>query len=373
MLSNNRCVACGSDLDINKKFNLGQIPFFYGIKDLVIEKALKKAPLDADIVTCSNCGLTQQLFQDNVLKILDRVYKSQGAAASTPPSDSGWGLARAKMFFDNVNILFKPNSVLEVGCQDGYMLYEFYKRGVQELIGVEPSPLKPFFKDGFQPVVYHEFFDRKRFDGKKFDIVLSLFVLEHVQYPAAFLKELASVLSDDGQLIIAAPNAEMQLRSGDPGLFMHEHLSYFTEMSLKNVFFHAGLEIIRINKTRSDYYITARKKSADCEKTIQWGESSIDNLVGYKNRLYQILERFKTESAKFKRLGLWGACAATSNLIYLTSLRNYTVFDGDKNKEGKQISGIQGIIFAPTKEALENKVDAVCVIPMGFQKEIGRI
>ena len=62
-------------------------------------------------------------------------------------SDRGWGQTRAKEFFNYINFLFPPKSVLEVGCQNGYLLYELSKRGAKYLIGIEPSSQKPFEKD----------------------------------------------------------------------------------------------------------------------------------------------------------------------------------------------------------------------------------
>jgi len=366
-----RCLACDEPLDITEKVDLGHLPFYYGVKNPKLEPLLSGKRLKAQLVTCWSCGLTQQILYKENLEMVEAVYKSQSSDASTPMADSGWGQQRTKGFFDNTKFLFAPTTVLEIGCQSGYLLYALFKQGAKKLIGVEPSRQVPYQKNGFKAKVYTEFFDEKRFKGQTFDTVISLWVLEHVKAPVDFLKSLAAVLSPKGQLIIAVPNAERQMKVGDPGFFMHEHLSHFTRQSLRSIFSLAGLRIEKIKETRSDFYVTARK-SAVLSKRIK-DLKRADPLSVYRHSLQTLLKNFKERRMSAKRLGLWGACATAANLISLTNLKRYTIFDGDVKKQGKEISGILGVVNAPTQETLQSLVDKVCVIPIGFQDVIGKI
>src|SRR5689334_7166900 len=85
----------------------------------------------------------------------------------------------------------RPTSVLEVGCGEGYMLDALAKAGLgAELVGVELSA---------QAVAdaQRRLGDRARIergdarelgrDGRRFDVVLMLEVLEHLDDPAAML------------------------------------------------------------------------------------------------------------------------------------------------------------------------------------------
>jgi len=365
------CLACDKPLDMKKKVDLGPLPFYYGVKNSKIESYLKGKTLKAQLATCLYCGLTQQILYADNLEVVEGIYRGQSSDASTPMSAAGWGQQRARAFFENTDFLIPPSSVLEVGCQNGYLLYELFKRGAKKLVGVEPSPQVPFKENGFKAKIFQEFFNKRRFHGQEFDTIISLWVLEHVKAPVEFLGSLAAVLSPKGQLIIAVPNAERQMKMGDPGLFMHEHLSHFTRQSLKSIFSLAGLRIEKIKETKSDFYVTARKLAAGSKRVRN--QRRADPLFHYRNSLQALLKNFKKRKAPAKRLGLWGACATAANLISLTNLKRYTIFDGDVKKQGKEISGIRGVVNAPTQKTLQSLVDKVCVVPVGFQDVIGNI
>lgn len=363
------CIACHADLKEVERVDLGTLPFFYGIKHDETEALLKGKVLKAELATCPQCGLTQQCRHQENLDLVEAVYQTQSSSVSSPMADEGWGKARAQAFFDNITFCFDPKAVLEVGCQNGYLLYELHRRGAEQLAGVEPSPQVPYEKDGFRAEIHQEFFTAERFQGQQFDTIISLWVLEHVHEPVSFLKSLREVLADDGQMIITVPNAEFQIKVGDPGLFMHEHISHFTKASLANVFGMAGLKIRHLRETKSDFYVTAEK--ADF---VQSG-ANVDECTAqaYQQALDSLLARFNDHVASGKRIGLWGACPTATNLVSMTGLANYVVFDGDARKQGKEVSGLQGRVLEPSKKNLEAAVDEVCVVPVGFNDVILKI
>jgi SAM-dependent methyltransferase len=352
--------------------DLGVLPFFYGIQHDDIEALLRGKDLKAQLVTCPHCHLTQQCRYQENLDLVEAVYQTQSSSVSSPMADTGWGRARTQGFFVYSTFCFDPGSVLEVGCQNGYLLYELFCRGAKHLVGVEPSPQIPYEKNGFRAAIHKEFFTPQRFEKERFDTVISLWVLEHVHEPVHFLNALGKVLTDDGQLIIAVPNAEFQMRVGDPGLFMHEHISHFTRASLETVFGMAGLKLIHVCETDSDFYVTAGK--TDGHHAILSGHrQESHDAQGYRQSLVNLIERFKGHLAEGKRIGLWGSCPTAANLVAMTGLKNYVVFDGDAGKQGRQISGLSGQVFEPSKKNLESLIDEVCVVPVGFKNEILKI
>ena len=65
------------------------------------------------------------------------------------------------------------------------------------------------------------------------------------------------------------------MRMGDPGLFMHEHISHFTRQSLRNIFSLAGLKIVNYNETKSDIYLVAQKEHDNISK-LKTSNNSVD-------------------------------------------------------------------------------------------------
>lgn len=93
--------------------------------------------------------------------------------------------------------LFKPKSVIDLGCGLGDWLYAFKKCGVEEILGVDGDWVNRsnsyIDKNHFQEANLTEFFQLNR----KFDLAISLEVAEHLPESAAdnFVKTLVS-LSD---------------------------------------------------------------------------------------------------------------------------------------------------------------------------------
>jgi 2-polyprenyl-3-methyl-5-hydroxy-6-metoxy-1,4-benzoquinol methylase len=367
------CILCQSDIDQCHIFDFGDIPFYYGVQNQTIESILKNRALNAFLITCPTCGLTQQVRHEKNNEILERVYRSQNADASTPMDEEGWGKARVEAFFRNTDFLFAPSNVLEVGCQNGYLLYELSKRSTRTLLGVEPGRHIPFEKDGFKAEIINEFFHINLLAGRKFDTIICLWVLEHISNPVTFLNELCEALTDDGQLILSVPNAAFQMRMGDPGLFMHEHISHFTSASIKNMLNVAGLEPIRIRDSLCDLYVVARKFTRTKSERAFTNYVAEATTTAYKKSLELVLDRFAEWVHNTKHPGLWGACATASNLLRMVEVENYVVFDGDPLKQGQIISGLKGYVQKPTADNIKSLSDSICVVPVGFQHTIGSI
>ena len=368
----NHCLACNSKLNGKQGVDLGSLPFHYGPHNPLLDRLLKGKHFNAFIETCSICGLTQQVPLSVNMEAVDLVYQSESSNASTPMSESNWGIARAESIFKNTNFIFAPDSVLEVGCQNGYLLYELYLRGARELVGIEPSPQIPYENNGFKADIVQGYFKKNIFNKKQFDTVISLWVLEHVKDPVNFLQSLAWVLQDEGQLIIAIPNAEYQMKIGDPGLFLYEHLSYFTKNSLNNIFQMANLDIVECMDTNGDLYITAKKTQLNL-KVHHNQLSTKDPLSQYSIQLNNIINRFREHAIDLKRVGIWGACGTAVNLIKMANLKNYVIFDSDEFKIGGSISGLNGTVFKPTFNNIVEMVDSVCVVPIGAQEVICKV
>ena len=108
-----------------------------------------------------------------------------------------------------------------------------------QVTGLDPSPFAakcaeerniPFIQDFFKPELINE----------NYDLVYFSDVLEHVFKPIEFLKNLGDSLNNDSIVIIAVPDATSESISGDYSMLMHQHISYFTEETLRNTILQAG-------------------------------------------------------------------------------------------------------------------------------------
>jgi ubiquinone/menaquinone biosynthesis C-methylase UbiE len=106
------------------------------------------------------------------------------------------------------------STFLDVGCGAGYAM----QRAAEDLncscTGVDPEPgahgVGRYLKDMVSDEkIQQGFAESIPFDDKKFDVVFSSHVLEHVNDEQKSLQEMKRVLKDDGVLIIGMPTAAM--------------------------------------------------------------------------------------------------------------------------------------------------------------------
>ena len=89
--------------------------------------------------------------------------------------------------------------------------------------------------------------------GERFDTILFADVLEHLPDPQVMLSQAASLLSDNGKILVSLPNAvhwtvRAQVASGrfdyaNRGILDRGHLRFFTRRSAERLFDQAGLQV----------------------------------------------------------------------------------------------------------------------------------
>lgn len=115
--------------------------------------------------------------------------------------------------------LFHPQSVIDVGCGEGWFLDEFAKRGVKRLVGVDANPMH-IPAGGF---IQHDLTQPFTTD-EKFDLALCVEVAEHVPAESAnTLVETLCALSDAVVFSGAIP------KQGGHGHINEQWQSYWVE------------------------------------------------------------------------------------------------------------------------------------------------
>jgi hypothetical protein len=101
----------------------------------------------------------------------------------------------------------KPNSLLDVGCGDGNMLFKYFKQVPAEFYGAEGAPLlKARAEQRGLKVSSYDLNGRWPFEDGKFDVVFSSQVIEHLHNTRLFVEETYRVLKPGGTAIITSEN-----------------------------------------------------------------------------------------------------------------------------------------------------------------------
>jgi SAM-dependent methyltransferase len=95
-----------------------------------------------------------------------------------------------KVFYDFE--LKKGSNILDLGSGDQFLINEFKKRGIS------------YFSQDINDLDFEK--DKFSFESNKFDLVISLAVLEHLKNPDLFLEESRRVLKNESYLFLSTPN-----------------------------------------------------------------------------------------------------------------------------------------------------------------------
>ncbi|MFZ2125765.1 MAG: class I SAM-dependent methyltransferase [Candidatus Saccharimonadales bacterium] len=172
--------------------------------------------------------------------------------------NNNWNMA-----FDLVG---ENSSVLDIGCSKGDFgeALSFYKKCTVD--GVEPDfedskaaseKLVNVFNNSVEKAIGTDL------KNKKYDHIVLLDVIEHINDPVSVLSELSNNLSPDGSIIFSIPNmahisVRVMLMGGDftygkTGILDNTHLHFYTEKEIQRVFNESGYKISDIDGVIVDY------------------------------------------------------------------------------------------------------------------------
>ncbi|SHK61347.1 Methyltransferase domain-containing protein [Shimia gijangensis] len=134
---------------------------------------------------------------------------------------------------------------LEVGCGPGYLLDEANSY-FESLAGVELSDKAA--KQAASLTGARIYNDIEEIDDvPAFDCIVATHVIEHIYEPVAFVETLARRLKPGGSIILAAPHMGSLYRRimgrRWPSFKYPEHVSFFDQKTLPDLFRRAGLEV----------------------------------------------------------------------------------------------------------------------------------
>lgn len=330
------------------------------------------------IIVCKSCGHVYQdvcVSPSELSSIYEIVYASYHS-----PALSGIGSTLAKEFLSFLEKKVKLNkkNILEIGCFDGYFLKLLRDNHGCRVIGCDPSPGAEIAHQ-LNVAVIRDYFSPELFK-EKFDFVVLRGVLEHIEKPIPFLKDVGEVLEEDGFVVIEVPNVIYSLKNGVIGDFFHEHVSYFTHESLKNCLARSGFDLVIVDD--SSYYIRIiAKKNTDID--YRWDDSDSARVIPQLKQLFVDFNELTDKMADdlrstLKRVSrkstyIYGGGGHTLGLLSKTHdfLKPLGVIDGDPSKEGKYIPGFKIPVYSKdTLERLTYNNTIIIVSSKIFQDEI---
>lgn len=270
-----KCKICGSE----------NTDIIYN--DLIMDGGLgqyTKKPIK--IFQCKNCDV---IWHDNEIADVKEYYETEEYRNELEGSseEEKFYELHDKETLDKLNYtgttIFRNKVVADIGCGCGAFL-DYISGVAREVVAVEPS-LKYrniMSRKGFSTYSYAD--EAKKLYANKIDVITSFDVIEHVQSPESFIKDVYDLLTAGGKAIIGTPTDAPVMRSllgkdyEKKLLFSTQHLWILSEKNLRIISEKCGFKNIDIK-----YY-------------QRYG---IDNMLGWlkdKEPKSEIKQKFITET-----------------------------------------------------------------------------
>jgi hypothetical protein len=214
-------------------------------------------------------------------------------------------------------------------------------------------------------------------------LLVSRYLLEHAERPRDMLACFREVLSESGWLLLEVPDAAQPLTQLDYPMIWEEHVTYFTEATIRSLLHRAGFSVGAVYRASSKFeksmLVLARRDSSPPPASPP-ARSEIDRFRHFASSFAATQNRFeKFCSSKKNRgftLALLGAghfACAFANYFRLTPYFSF-VADDDPNKAHHFLPGTPLEILPGAKLDRGDPVLALlCLNPDGEDRVMSRI
>jgi len=342
------------------------------------------------VYTCDNCFLVQV----DEYKKSDAIFNNEYAYFSS--YSTSW-LKHAKNYVDMMigRFGYNPSSlVVEIASNDGYLLQYFVQQNVP-VLGVEPTAnTAAAAKDkGVDSVV--DFFGVRLAkalaeEGKKADLLLGNNVLAHVPDIIDFVGGMKIILKEDGVITMEFPHVMQLVNNNQFDTIYHEHFSYLSFYTVKQVFESQGLEMFDVQEipTHGGSLRIFAKHKEDATKEISANVQAllekeiaqgINNLAYYDNFQQKALkvklditDFLITQKRAGKKVAAYGAAAKGNTLLNYCGIKSDLidfVVDANPHKQNKFLPASH--IPVMNEDYLKaQQPDFVIILPWNLRDEI---
>jgi hypothetical protein len=381
----NYCRSCGTG-PVRQFLDLGSQPLANNLlRTDDLEKDEPRFPLCLAI--CLNCYLVQitetipsvDLFEDYLYfsSFSDGMLRHAAGAVTQYIHDYR---------------LDENSFVVEIASNDGYLLKNFVAAGVP-CLGVEPAKniVSIAIEQGIPTVC--DFFGKTTAEKLacsrgRADLILGNNVFAHAPDINSFIAGIAALLTADGRAILEFPYLGEFIDNIEFDTIYHEHIFYFSVLSLMPAFERHDLEIydvaqlpihggsLRLFVGRKGVHpVTDQPARLVAEERI----AGLDTLLAYENFAnrvsllrQQLLFLLRSLKAEGKTIAAYGASAKGSTLLNFLGIGTECldfIVDRSTYKQGKHAPGTHLPIFPP-QELFVRKPDFTLLLTWNFAEEI---
>lgn len=342
------------------------------------------------VYTCSKCFLVQV----DEYKKSDAIFNNEYVYFSS--FSKSW-LEHCKRYVGMMVERFGYNEnsqVIEVASNDGYLLQYFKDKNIP-VLGIEPTANTAEIakKKGIETIV--EFFGVKLAKelvkkGVRADLLLGCNVLAHVPDIVDFVKGIKIVLNKGGVVTIEYPHLMRLVEENQFDTVYHEHFSYLSFTTVRDIFEGAGLVIFDVDElpTHGGSLRIYAKHAEDKTKPVSKKVTAMlatekkkgMRSMGYYSTLQEEAYKIKLDMLEFlvkqkrdgKKIAAGWAAAKGNTLLNYSGIKDDLIdfaVDDNPAKQNKFLPGSHVPVFDQAY-LKKQKPDFVIILPWNLKKDI---
>jgi len=288
--------------------------------------------------------------------------------------------------------LKKNDLIVDIGSNDGNLLSNFKKN--HKVLGVTPENIgKIAIKKGINTLLRY-------FDKKTTNIILQKFgkaklitatnVFAHIDDVNAVMKNIIKILDKGGVFVSESHYLVSLIQTNQYDTIYHEHMRYYSLMSLDYLFKKYNLKIFHAKKIPTHggsirVYVSKNKNlkvTENCKKIFKLEKKYLnkktfqnfsDNVVSSKIDLYSTLKKIKLKNKKIFGVGAPSRAATLINYVGL----NEDIIDcileiNGSHKIGKYMPGTN-IPIVNEKECFKKKPEYLLLLSWHISKSLIKV
>lgn len=378
------CRGCGGTR-LDEVLAFGEIPLADRL--LTAEQLKREEPrFPLTVVFCDDCSLVQirETVSPELLYADEYPYYSSFS--------EGWVRHCRENALELIRTrkLNESSLVVEVACNDGYLLRNFFEHAIPAL-GIDPAegPAAAARKAGIEVLV--QFFSRRlaqtlRDEGRRADVILGNNVLAHVGDLPGFVAGIAALLKETGVAVIEVPYVRPLVEKCEFDTIYHEHHCYFSVTALSKLFAAQGLSLNDVRRLPTHggslrlYVEHSAAPTAGLKRLLaEEHDLKLDTIDYYRpfaRRVKRLQQQLTVLLQDLKRQGhrvaAYAAAAKGATLLNSsgigTQFLDYVV-DRNRHKHGRYMPGVHLPIFDVSR-LLEDMPEYTLLLAWNHKDEI---
>jgi SAM-dependent methyltransferase len=283
--------------------------------------------------------------------------------------------------------------VIEIACNDGYLLQNFCDASIP-CLGIEPASGAAAVAKAKRIPVVEEFFSEElglqlERKGQQADLIIGNNVYAHVPDVNDFTRGLKAALKPRGTISLEVPHLMKLIELCQFDTVYHEHFSYFSLQAINTIFGAWGLRVFDVEELPTH---GGSLRVYGChEEDARSTHGSVDRLIEEEaarglqdSAIYSAFQvradKLKNDALCFlieqKREGKsvvgYGAAAKGNTLLNYAGIKSdllSAIYDAAESKQGKFMPG-SGIPILDRSALVKARPDYVVILPWNLADEI---